>query len=254
MDNLDIFICTHKDCNTIVNHPAYKLLYMGGHDDIALLNNRHELFFDHTGDSISHLNKFYCELTGIYWVWKNYDVKDYVGFCHYRRYFQFLNDIPDISKEDCDIILLRPLFIDKTLYEHYDMYHNIKDLDLVIDIMKEMYGIPDDICNTLSNTNLFYARNMFIMSKEMFNEYCEFMFNILFEFQKRCNIYTMNDVYKIIENDPVYIKPAYHGKDFNWHLQHQARMGGFLAERFMNIYSVWKNLKIKTYNCIQTEW
>ena len=42
---------------------------------------------DDTGDNISAKNCYYGELTGVYWVWKNVRTTDYVGICHYRRYF-----------------------------------------------------------------------------------------------------------------------------------------------------------------------
>ena len=42
---------------------------------------------DDTGVNISEKNCYYGELTGVYWVWKNIKTSDYVGICHYRRYF-----------------------------------------------------------------------------------------------------------------------------------------------------------------------
>ena len=47
---------------------------------------------DDTGDNISDKNREYCELTGIYQAWKNYDKlgnPDYIGFIHYRRLLVF---------------------------------------------------------------------------------------------------------------------------------------------------------------------
>ena len=55
---------------------------------------------DDTGINISHLNRQYCELTGIFWVWKNinkYQDAEYIGFMHYRRHLRFNNQK---AKED----------------------------------------------------------------------------------------------------------------------------------------------------------
>lgn len=44
---------------------------------------------DDTGDNISDKNREYCELTGIYWTWKNYDKlenPDYIGFIPFKGF------------------------------------------------------------------------------------------------------------------------------------------------------------------------
>ncbi len=40
---------------------------------------------DNTGNNISFLRSNFCELTVMYWAWKNFDA-NYYGLCHYRRY------------------------------------------------------------------------------------------------------------------------------------------------------------------------
>lgn len=48
---------------------------------------------DENGDSIAEKNANYCELTAWYWLWKNEKLPDYIGLCHYRRFFVQKNGI-----------------------------------------------------------------------------------------------------------------------------------------------------------------
>ena len=80
--NCKILVCCHKD-DIYVNQEPYLPLQVGK----ALSDLDLGLLGDNTGDNISVKNKSYCELTGLYWAWKNLKGIDVIGLCHYRRYF-----------------------------------------------------------------------------------------------------------------------------------------------------------------------
>ena len=81
MMKTQIFVMTHKKFNP-PNNPIYIPLQVG-----AALNPDLGYMRDDVGDSISALNPYYGELTGMYWLWKNYHDADLIGICHYRRFF-----------------------------------------------------------------------------------------------------------------------------------------------------------------------
>ena len=162
---------------------------------------------DDTGDNISAKNPYYCELTALYWAWKNLKNIDYIGLCHYRRYFDF-SFRPFIQKETKNITEsqlranLDCLKIDKSI-ENYDVIlptsnpwrtnlferHAINldwmDLCVMEEIILKLY--PD---YKKSLESVFYhkqsvpQRNMFIMKRNIFEQYCEFLFKILSEVEK----------------------------------------------------------------------
>ena len=74
-NNLDIFVCSHKQYEKPVNNKVYKILSVGNNTELYGEN----IIRDDTGDNISDMNIFYCELSGLYWLWKNYDIKYYIG-------------------------------------------------------------------------------------------------------------------------------------------------------------------------------
>lgn len=79
--SIRIYTITHK-LFTPPPDPMYVPLHVGH----ACSNKDWGFLSDDTGDSISELNPYFCELTGIYWIWKNVSDCDYVGISHYRRY------------------------------------------------------------------------------------------------------------------------------------------------------------------------
>lgn len=247
-ENVDIFILGYKAFLPKVKHNVYTIVD-GGEEDFE--TNLTKLC-DNTLDNISSLNGFYSELTRIYWIWKNMKLKKYVGFCHYRRYFSFYDDIPNLDDifQAYDIILPNPTKLSNNIKKRYSNCHNVKDLDLVISIINELYPEYSDIINAAMEQKFIFPCNIFIMKKDMFIEYCEFIFGIIEEFRRRRNFHSMDDVCSYVnEHSSEYIKKCYPTNEV-WY---QSRIGGFLAERLLNIFVLKKCKNIKCFKINVTE-
>lgn len=137
--------------------------------------------FDNVGDNISNKNKQFCELTGLYWIWKNAP-EDIVGLVHYRRHFT----IPDDWKErmdyhNIDVILPIPLYVGPSLEGNYRSRHIASNWDYMLDYLeKNCEEDYDKASKFFKETNLYSPCNMFIMRKEVLNDLCAWMFPIVF--------------------------------------------------------------------------
>ena len=156
---------------------------------------------DNTGENISTKNPNYCELTGLYWAWKNLNAK-YIGLVHYRRYFTECKKIPKKENEKFKIVLTEKQIKEKlknvdiilpkkrkyyieNLYSHYEHTMYIEPLAETQKIIKEKYPEYLNEFNKLHKRTSAHMFNMFIMKKEILNEYCKWLFDILFELEKR---------------------------------------------------------------------
>jgi len=223
-----------------------------------------DILHDNTGDNISKLNEEYCELTAQYWAWKNLDL-DYYGFCHYRRYFNLSDKsypedpygniiesyITDDSREKYAIYAGRV----EELIQQYDiitterkvlksmpgdfstpseqwksapLLHD-QDYQLMLQIIDEQYPQYSQYAHQFSNGHSSCFCNMYIMRKNLFFKYCEFMFGVLKEFCARNNME---------------------------HYSTEARRTpGHLSERLFNIYLLFlqdtnPELRIKELQCV----
>ena len=111
-----------------------------------------------------------------------------------------------------------------TLEKEYKKEHIGSDWDKMIEVIKELYPNDYDIVASEFNQRKFYPLNMLIARRELFDEYCEWLFSILFELEKRITI----------SNDP-----------------YQARVFGFLSERLMGVFVKKKKLKVKELKVIE---
>lgn len=166
---------------------------------------------DDTGESISSQNRSYCELTAQYWVWKNAKA-DYVGFFHYRRYLYpapaarrpyRVECLPDVQLLERlgwvrlpELIrgydLIAPIGEDMHLSvrEHYAKapFHHGKDLALVEEIIRERTPDYVDAMDAYLSQSICYFGNIYIMAWPLFERYCQWLFPILEEFDRRSDL------------------------------------------------------------------
>ena len=241
--NIKLYVVCHKD-SYVPENPYLYPVQVG----TALAKKRLDgMLHDDEGDNISDKNKSYCELTAQYWAWKNEDA-DYYGFFHYRRYFAFdpkldrddgwgniaydritddaikemaLN--PDTMREiiiKYDVISVKGRHLPRILeggkpldvYNEYgraDFQHR-SDLDITLRILEKKYPEFKETIQEYMNSAVVHECNMFIMKKEIYNQYCTWLFDVLFEAEKQI--------------------------DMTWYSVEEYRVMGYLAERLCGLY------------------
>lgn len=224
-----IYIAAHKKFD-VPNQPGYIPLQVGAEGKASL-----GYLADNTGDNISRKNANYCELTGLYWIWKNTD-DSYKGLVHYRRYFSNrlsrnkILSVSDIeqSLKKYDVILPFRCTLNKTLTEDYCEISGFKkDLIRVQEIIERKYPEYLSAYKKIMNGNQIHFFNMMIAKKDVFNNYCKWLFDILFELEKEVDLTGYN---------------AY-----------QKRIYGFLSERLLNVYFEYNDYRVMECGVINTE-
>lgn len=220
--NVKIFVSNRIDLDSeTINDSPYVNVRCG-----AVFDHRKGITMlgDNTGDNISNKRMSFCELTVQYWAWKNVDA-DYYGLCHYRRYLSFDNKEYKASKNEhdngcisvdylTDAVKKKFKLDDQSIQEmtdHYDViacmpidspksnlqamkdspdYHNIEDMYEAIKIIHEKYPYMDSIVHEYMNSKEVRLYNCWIMRKNIFEEYSQWLFSILFELEKRIDMST----------------------------------------------------------------
>lgn len=188
--NIRIIIATHKP-------------YWMPHDDIYLPLHvgkagkaNIDIVGDDTGDNISLKNSNYCELTGLYWAWKNINA-DYIGLAHYRRHFSVKTkkdkkesiltreQLEPILKTTDVILPKKRMYYIETIYSHYAHTHDGTHLDKTRLIIFERCPDYLNSFDSVMRSRGAHMFNMLIMKRELLDEYCTWLFDILFELEKQ---------------------------------------------------------------------
>ena len=185
MKKIQIFAMTHK-AFTPPPDPVYVPLQVGraSHEPLGYTG-------DDPGDHISDLNAYFSELTGVYWLWKNNHDTDIIGICHYRRYLISedgrLYTNADIERllAQYDIIVTKKLELRMSYYDGFASTHDEKDLVETERVVAEKYPEYAALFHDMVHKKETYFANMMICTKQLYDEYCTWLFDILFEVRRR---------------------------------------------------------------------
>lgn len=235
---IKLLVACHKADSAIRNDELYMPIQVG-----KALHPELNLGFqtDDTGDNISSKNGSYCELTALYWAWKNLRDVDYIGLCHYRRYFDLshLGDnhlkvtyaynaamldgfdnasaiVQTLAKSDIIVPSVNQFTI--SVGDAYRQSHVTEDYFTAKRIIQESY--PEYAASferVLDKGNKYSGCNMFITRREIFADYCEWLFSL---FEKM--------------EPEIKLSPY----------PYQQRVFGFLSERLFNVFIHRHNLKV----------
>ena len=228
---MSVYVVTHKNYKK-PEIACYKTLLVGAYKGHIL---GEYVLNDDNGDNISEKNANYCELTGLYWIWKNTN-DDYVGIVHYRRYFCNSLSSKKILKEKTilkklksyDMIVpFRRKLKTSVLAQYCERSGFKKDIELTRKVISELYHEYLNDFDDVFNNNYVYFYNMFITKSNILNEYCEWLFNILFKVEELCDISEYDN--------------------------YQKRIFGFLSERLFTVLLKYKKYKLCETGVINTE-
>jgi hypothetical protein len=193
-------------CILVATHKKYRMptdsMYLPVQSGSALT---HDLGYqrDDEGENISHKNPAYNIMCVKYWAWKNLE-SDYIGIAHYRRHFSYRKGMQKkfsniLNKSEAEQIFKKvdiavspkryyPFFTIKSHYIYtkagYVEMHK-RDIQVLRDVIYEYheeYLNSFDLCMSRS---YYHSGSLFIMKKELYDEYCEFIFSIGDEVERR---------------------------------------------------------------------
>jgi hypothetical protein len=176
-----------------------------------LVLHRNYFLFDDVKDNISNLNKYFGDLTGLYWVWKN-TTDEFVGTNQYRRFYSD-NELDSLVLNDNTLYIASPAQFTTSAYQQYIDCSGPMAFDLTVEAIKQKkINMTLEQLNVLHNANFLSPCNMFFAHRKIFDKVCEILFEIIFE----------------IYNGSKYALPYMQYKN-------QTRLPAFLAERLLNV-------------------
>ena len=236
--DIQIYILSHKKENFIIDNSLFTPIEVGSY-----YNNKNPIYNLRDNDyldNISYLNPIFLEQTGTYYILKHL-LKDqkYIGVNQHRRIFDFNENtnFDEIFSKYKVILHKDYLYWAAPVERHYNLFHNIEDLVELENIINDKFQNYKDSFEKLKKLNWIYTNCCIITTKEIFKDYFNFYFNISWEFIKRKNLYTIDNIY----NYGKYIVEKYksvNSKNRKHNYKYQSRILGYLQERIMTLYII----------------
>lgn len=222
------YIITHKDFVRPESN-EYKSILAGAYKNKAVCDYR-----DDSQYNISNRNETFCELTAINWIWKNINDDNYVGIVHYRRYFSIsltgkpLNEkVTKSILKKYDIILPLKAYLNVSVKQQLFKIYSLREEMLVRNAIKKHSPEYLNTYESVLDGNEVYYCNMMVSNRRMFNEYCSWLFPILFEIEKNIDMSGFDN--------------------------YQRRFFGFLSERLLTVWVKYNNYRIKEIGMYEVE-
>ena len=227
MKKVQLYCITHRPYGGLPDNSVTKPLLVG------MDNANIDLKIRDYYPEFSKMNLYWNELEAIYYIWKNVDTPIKGQYQYSCRPILGAKTINKYLKTN-DFLVHIDLV--KNLRKQFEQYHGSELFDLLIDVVRELHGdeISNDVIEKFSNSTILISRNIFICTKEKYDEYCEFLFPIIFRITERLGFNSMADIEDYLRK---------RGCPENM-LRYQSRIAGFLAERIFTLYLVWKQATV----------
>ena len=238
-ENCKILICCHKPCELPPNPDGLFLPIQVGAaiSDADLGMQRDDQVNGEPCDNISAKNKSYCEITALYWAWKNikklYPNIEYIGLNHYRRYFCFekkFSVYEDTVKNERNlngyrlckeslqkilsknkIIIAKKHFYKFSMFFAYCLFYVSEDYRILKQTIQcDFPEFYKSFIKGMEKSNYYSPYNMFIMKFSDFSEYCEWLFDVFSKIEKKI--------------------------PFEHYNQQQMRVFGYMSEFLLRVY------------------
>lgn len=224
LDNCKILVCCHKACELPENEMCLPIQAGAAISDTDLGILRDDQLDGVSCDNISSKNKSFCELTVLYWAWKNLaklfpDIA-FVGLSHYRRLF------PELQKKHIKFLKRGGVIVPEYVYypcsveDAYKIAHVSFDIEILRKAVVTLYPDYKQALLKVFRGNKTTVFNMFIAPKKIFDAYCEWLFPILFEIEKNVVI--------------------------DYYPEYQKRIFGFMSERLLYVYLIKNNIRLQS--------